>query len=138
MATVDEVVEKYVALRDDVARIESEVKAQTDAIKTKMLLLQGWLMDKATKDGVDSFKTKHGTAFFTTTDFASVADWDEVLKFVREHDAWELLTKGVSKVVVREYLDSTKEVVPGVNYGTKRTLNVRKPGAKAKSETEKE
>jgi hypothetical protein len=41
-----------------------------------------------------------------------------------------MLEKRVSKTAVRAYIDQTKSVPPGVNYGTKLEVNIRKPGAK--------
>ena len=41
-----------------------------------------------------------------------------------------MLTKGVSKVAVRGYIDETKEVPPGVNFGTKIGVSVRRPAKK--------
>jgi hypothetical protein len=50
-----------------------------------------------------------------------------VVKFVKENDAYDMLTKGVSKVAIREYMNETKELPPGVNFGTKIEVQVRKP-----------
>jgi len=61
---------------------------------------------------------------------ADVADWDAVLGFIRENDAYDMLEKRISKVAVRGYIDATKAVPPGVNYGTKLEVNIRKPVAR--------
>jgi len=41
-----------------------------------------------------------------------------------------MLTKSVSKTAVRGHIDEKKTIPPGVNYGTKLEVNIRKPGAK--------
>ena len=64
-------------------------------------------------------------------DFANVADWDAVLTFIRENDAFDMLEKRVSKTAVRGYIDLTKAVPPGITYGTKLSVSVRKPTVKA-------
>lgn len=127
---VDDVVSAYMKLRDKKESMEAAVKEQTKAIKEKMNQLEAWLKEKADADGVTSFKTKHGTAFLTTTDYATVADWDAVLNFIRENEAFDMLEKRVSKIAVRGYIDSNKAVPAGVNYGTKLEINIRKPTAK--------
>ena len=38
-------------------------------------------------------KTPSGTAFITTVDFANVAEWDAVLDFIKENEAWDMLEK---------------------------------------------
>ena len=81
--------------------------------------------------GLTSFKSDYGTAFLTTTDYANVGDWDAVLDFIRDNDAYDMLEKRVSKIAVRGYIEANKAVPPGITYGTKLEVNIRKPGAKA-------
>jgi len=127
---VDQVVAAYITLRNQKDRIEAETKEKVRGIKEKMIKLEGWLMRKADEQGVSSFKTESGTAFVTSVDFAQVADWEEVLEFVKAHEAYDMLERRVSKRAVREYIESNKAVPPGVNYGSKLEVNVRKPTKK--------
>jgi hypothetical protein len=50
-----------------------------------------------------------------------------VLGFIRDNEAFDMLEKRISKVAVRGYIDANKAVPPGVNYGTKLEVNIRKP-----------
>jgi len=129
--TVDTVIDTYLKLRNKKDSIESETKEKVKGIKENMAKLEGWIKEQADKQGVKSFKTDHGTAFLTTTDFAQVADWDAVLSFIKDNDAFDMLEKRVSKTAVRGYIDKNKTVPSGVNYGTRIDVNVRKPVAKA-------
>ena len=129
--TVDKVIDTYLTLRKKKELIEADTKDQVAAIKEKMAKLEGWIQAKSDETGVKSFKTDAGTAFLTTSDFASVGDWDAVLAFVQEHDAYDMLTKGVSKKAVREYIDLNGSVPAGVNFGTKMNVAVRSPAKKA-------
>jgi hypothetical protein len=129
--TVDTVIDTYLKLRNKKESIESETKEKVKGIKENMAKLEGWIKEQADKQGVKSFKTDHGTAFLTTTDFAQVADWDAVLSFIKDNDAFDMLEKRVSKTAVRGYIDKNKTVPSGVNYGTRIDVNVRKPVAKA-------
>jgi hypothetical protein len=125
--TVDEVVAAYIKLRAKKDAMEAEVKAETKKIVEKMDKFEGWLKQQADAQGVTSFKTKHGTAFLKTTDYANVENWDAALAFVLDNKAFDLLNKAVSKVAVRGYIEANKAVPPGVNYGTKIEVEVRKP-----------
>ena len=127
MITVDEVVAAYIKLRDKKAQIKAEAEQKMGEITTKMDKLETWVKQQADTQGVTSFKTKHGTAFLTTTDYANVADWDAILAFVRENEAYDMFEKRISKTAVRGYIEQTKAVPPGVNYGTRIEVNVRKP-----------
>ena len=130
MPTVESVISGYLKLRRKKESIEAEAKERAAEVKEKMVYLEKWLKDKADQDGVSSFKTGSGTAFLTTTDFATVADWYAVLGFVKENEAFEMLEKRVSKNAVREHIEAHSAVPPGVNYGTKLNINIRKPTLK--------
>lgn len=124
---VDQVIAAYMTLRSQKDSIEAATKEKVSGIKAKMEKLEAWIKTQADAQGVTSFKTKHGTAFLTTTDYANVADWDAVLEFIQSKGAFEMLEKRVSKTAVRNYVENDKFVPPGVNYGTKLEVNVRKP-----------
>lgn len=128
--TVDKVVAGYITLRQQKQTIEREAEEKVNAIKANMVKIEAWLLAKANEQGVTSFKTQHGTAFVTTTDFANVADWDAMLSYVKDNEAYDLLEKRVSKTAVRGYIESRGAVPAGVNYGTKLEVNIRKPTAK--------
>lgn len=125
--TVEQVVGTYMKFRRKKEALENQVKEDLAEIKAKMTKLESWLMQKADEDGVTSFKTTAGTAFVTTTDYANVADWDAVLTFIKNHEAFDMLEKRVSKTAVRAHMDETGDVPPGITYGTKVGINVRKP-----------
>jgi len=129
--TVGDVVEAYITLRNRKEIIEADTKEIVVGIKEKMLKLEAWIQAKSDETGVKSFKTDHGTAFLTTSDYASVANWDAVLAFVKENEAWDMLTRGVNKRSVRGYIDANKTVPDGVNFGTRIGVSVRRPVKKA-------
>lgn len=128
--TVDQVIEAYLKYRNRKEALEAEIKDQVKELKDKMAKLEAWIKTKADAEGVTSFKTAHGTAFVTTNDYANVADWDAVLHFIKENDAFDMLEKRVSKNAVRGYIEQNKTVPSGVNYGTRIDVNVRKPVTK--------
>lgn len=129
--TVDSVIAGYLKLRAQKQAIEAKAKEETAGIQASMDKLEAWLKLKAEETGVTSFKTDHGTAFLTTTDYASVADWDAVLEHIKTQGAYDMLEKRVSKTAVRAYIEMNRTVPPGINYGTKLEINVRKPAASA-------
>lgn len=128
---VDQVIAAYLKLRNKKDAIEAEAKERVKGLKDKLSKFEAWLKVRADEQGVTSFKTPHGTAFITTTDFANVADWDATLEFIRANDAYDMLEKRVSKTAVRSYIENDKMVPPGINYGTKVEVNIRKPAASA-------
>lgn len=128
--TVDQVIAGYLKLRDKKSLILTNAKNEAEAIDAQLQKFEAWIKAQADAQGVTSFRTKHGTAFLTTSDYANVADWDAVLDFVKEHGAYDLLEKRISKNAVRGYIDLNKSIPAGVNYGTRLDVNIRKPSAK--------
>jgi len=127
---INDVVAKYIEFRDLKARIKAEAEAETNAITEQMLKLEAWLKQQADQLGTTQFKTPSGTAFFKTEDFTTVADWDAIRDFILANQAYDMLEKRVNKTAIRSYLDEHKQLPPGVNYGTRLVLGVRKPTAK--------
>lgn len=127
---VDQVVAAYMKLRQQKEALEASIKEEVGVIKDKMTKMEAWIKEQADAQGVTSFKTKHGTAFLSTTDYANVADWDAVLNFIQEASAFDMLEKRVSKIAVRGYIEEHKAVPPGINYGTKLEVQIRKPTAR--------
>ncbi len=129
--TIEQVIATYIKFREEKEALEATVKDAIGIIKIKLTHLEAWLQAKAAADGVTSFKTTAGTAFLTTSDYASVADWDAVLKFIKDNDAWDMLEKRVSKNAVRGYIDANKAVPSGVNFGSRVSISVRRPAKTA-------
>ena len=128
---VGDVIRTYMKLRDQKAAIEAETKERVAGLKAKMEKLEAYLKAQMDAQGLTSFKSDYGTAFLTTTDYANVADWDAVIRFIRDNEAYDMLEKRVSKIAVRGYIEANKAVPPGITYGTKLEVNIRKPGAKS-------
>jgi len=125
--TVDAAVAAYIRLRSEKEDIEREMKEQVELVKAKMAKLEAWFQQYLDESGQTSAKTREGTVFVTTTDYARVADWDKVLEFIKTREAYDLLQKRISKDAVRSYIDDSGCVPPGVNYGSKLSVNVRRP-----------
>ena len=133
--SIDKVIQAYLKLRVQKETMDAKHRENIKDIKDKMNKLEGWIKTQADEQGVTSFRTEHGTAFLTTSDYANVADWDSVLRYIQKHEAFDLLEKRVSKMAVRGYIDLHKSVPPGVNYGTAISVSVRKPTVKAEETT---
>lgn len=127
---VETVIAKYVSLRDKKAELKREMEEKTKEIDAALEKLEAYIRLQADEQGVTSFKTSSGTAFLTTVDAAYVADWDAVLKFIRDNQAYDMLEKRVNKTAVRAYIDAMKAVPAGVNYNTRLEVNVRRPSTK--------
>lgn len=123
---------KYVELRDRKAAIEKEAEIQVNKLKVLMDGIEGKLKEIMTTNGVTSLKTPHGTAYIAYRDSASVADWDVLLDFIREKEAWDLLEHRVSKTAVKDRMEEDRNgqfvnpPPPGVNFVRFEGVNIRR------------
>lgn len=123
---IDKVIARYMQFRQERDDIERVAKEKIKTIDASMDKLEAFILAKMEAEGVTTFKTPFGTAFKSTSDFASVSSWDDTLEFIKDQEAWHLLERRVNKIAVREYVDSGS-VPPGVTYGTKVNVSIRRP-----------
>jgi len=124
--TLDDIIGKYIQLRKKKERLVQEHKEKLAIIDGNMETLEAFLLQKMDADGVTSYKTQHGTAFRNTVDQTSVANWEDLIDFIKQNDAYELLNKSVNKTAVRNYLNENLPLPPGVNYTQRMEITVRK------------
>lgn len=122
----DELVRLYVALRDDIAKEKADYENRVADRKAKQLKIEGILLKRLQDAGDEAVRTKYGTAYKNIRTSASVADWDSLLNFVKQEEAWELLTRGVNKTVVEQHVAANGDLPPGVNWGQEVTIGVQR------------
>ena len=125
---IDDVVARYVELRDELDLKRKEYQEFEKDQKEKMERLSMWLRDKSDDLGVNSFNTPHGTAYRSTKTYARVSNWDKVLKFIQDTGNWQMLEKRIGKLPTIEIIDDLG-IEPsdiGVEYGADIDMLVRK------------
>lgn len=125
----DELVQLYIALRDDIAAAKASYESAIADRKAKQDKIEGILLHRFDESGDEAVNTKFGTAYKTTKKYASVADWDSLLNYIRGNEAWELLNRAVNKTVVEQFVAANDELPPGVNWRQEVTLGFRRPKA---------
>ena len=130
MAKIDQVVRKYVQLRDELDAKRNEFREFEKEIKHKLDRLAMFLKEQAEKQGIESFKTPYGTAYQTTKDYVRVGDWEQVIDFIKETGNWQMLEKRIGKLATKEIMEETGSIPPGVEYSQEIDFQVRKPSAK--------
>ncbi len=117
MADIDKLVEQYIVLRDNLASVKKSHKAAMDNISTKILEL-------CDEQNVSSFKTTHGTATKTTTEYFTVTNWGAALDFIIANDLTFMLPQSIKKASLVEYREENGSLPAGVQPGKKVKLNV--------------
>lgn len=122
----DWLVEKYIALRDKKKEITERHKKELEPYNLNLGLMEAALLDILLSNKADNMKLKVGTFYKTTKTSAVVVKWADVLDFIREKDAWELLEARVSSTAAQAILEETKAPIPGVEIKRETSLNVRR------------
>lgn len=123
--TPADMIEKYLALRAKVAKIEARHKEELSPYTTVREQLENLLLAHLNDTGTDSAKCKAGTAYKSTTTSVTVKDWPSTLAYIQEHQLWDLLEARVSKTATVEIMEERKQPVPGVQITRAVVLRVR-------------
>jgi len=125
MPTVDQVVAGYITLRDTKKAIQDRHKEELKQVNANMEKMENWLLQQLNNQHAESIRTTEGTVFKHTRTSAKVVDWDAVLTYIHDNDAWDLLEKRVSKVSVEERAEQG-EAVPGVTITRDTVAQIRR------------
>lgn len=125
-AKLEQIVDKYLQLRDQKKVFKDEYDAKVAEIDAAMERIENYLLAEMQKSGLKNLPTEAGTAYMSTRTSATVADWDSLLHFVKEHELWTMLEKRVSKTAVEEYVAANDDLPPGVNITQAVVVNIRR------------
>lgn len=123
---IDQVIQAYVALRDDLDAMKRRHTDETAPLREKMHKLEVWLQNQLQEQGLQNFKATTGTAFLKEVTSVTVENWEATLPFIKDKDMWDMLEKRVSKSVVEDYIESTGEIPPGVSVKRETVVQVRR------------
>ncbi len=125
--TVDDFVAQYVKLRDFIKKESDAFDERLKPYKDAMALIESQLNQKMLDDGVESFKTEHGTADKTTTLSVKTEDKDSFVRYVIGEQAFELVDFRPLKEGVKEFMERNGDAPPpGVGVALITNVRVRR------------
>lgn len=123
---MEELVEKYIRLRDAKAQLKAEYAQKAAKLDDILDRIESVLLQQFSEFGMESVRTKAGTAYKSTRVSATVADWDSVLAFIKKNDLWQMLEHRVSKQAVEQFKEVNGDLPPGVNWREEVVVNIRR------------
>lgn len=125
---VDELVSKYIALRDKKAEMKKEYEARAAKVIEVMDKIEAVLLKTFEEIGSDSVKTERGTAYKSTRSSASVADRDAYFSWVlADPDERMIFVESrANKTAVEQYKAANDDLPPGLNWREEVVINVRR------------
>ena len=125
----DALAAKYVELRDQVEAIEAEAKTKTAPLKELLGKIELYFKGAAQEEGVESWRTQHGTIYLSRLDSVKLADPAAFMEFVIANEAWDLIEKRAAKTGIRGFVESNHVLPPGAEMTTRIEVNIRRPSA---------
>ncbi len=124
--TDDQIIEKYIALRDKKDAIKKQHTEQLKPYNEVMYAMEMALLDRLNQRGADSTKTKVGTAYISTDTSVTCHAWSQTFDFIQKHEHWELLEARVNKTAALEIMNETGKEIPGVAVRRDQKVNIRR------------
>lgn len=125
--TVDAAMSQRFELVEQIAIIQGRHKNELASLLEVLNMAEQYIKDEMLKGNMQQLKTSAGhMAYFTTKDSVKVGDWDQALAYIKENQAYYLLTQAVNKTSVKEFIEANKAPPPGVEYSSFRDLAWRR------------
>lgn len=121
----DRIIAHYVALRDEVARLDAEHKKQVADLKEQMNLIEAAMQIELDRQGATSIRAGSGTAYKQTIQRVHIEDWDAALAAIVEAGEFGLLEKRLSKNALAEYVKAGN-TIPGASIVDLPKVNIRR------------
>jgi hypothetical protein len=117
----------YIKMRDKKAEIAKAYEAEDAKIQEQMDMVEAELTKMCQELGADSIKTPYGTVYRSVKTQYQVNDWDNMYKFVIEHNIPQVLFKRISTTNMKQFLDENPNLMPiGMNIDNRYTVTVRR------------
>lgn len=117
----------YIKIRDEKAKLSAEYKEKESSLNDQMDKVRLALLNYCKDQGVESVKTSEGVFYRSVRTRYWTSDWEQMHKFVLEHEVPEFLEKRLNQTNVKVFLEENPDVVPkGLNVDSEYTISVRK------------
>jgi hypothetical protein len=123
---VEDVVEQYVKTRDKRSELKAAYEKKDFVLKEAMETMDAWLLAKMDKDEVEAYRTESGTAYISKKVRYTCNDWTSFWGFISKTGRFDFLEKRPCSAPIKEYVEESEQVPPGLDVLTERVVNVRR------------
>ena len=123
---INELIDRYIQLRDKKAQVVRAHEANVARYDEAMAKIEETLAKHMTDSGTDRVGSAAGTAFFSNTRSATVADRDAFFGFLQASDLWHLADIRAAKKQISDYRDEMNDLPPGINWRETRVVRVNR------------
>jgi len=123
---IDDIVEKYVQLRDKKAEFKAEYNQKVAQVDEALTRIEAHLQAKMQEQGLKSLPTSAGTAMLVHKSSATVAEWGSFLDYVKANNLWHMLKQDVNPTAIKEFRIANDDIPPGLNWREAVVVQVRR------------
>jgi phage terminase large subunit GpA-like protein len=125
--TIDVLVKAYINLRTAKDDLRRSYELQDKEMQDQMNMIQSEILSFCKNSGLDSLKTKYGTAMRSVKERYWCTDWDSFRNFVKENDAIDLFEKRIHQTNMKQFMETNPELLPpGMNIEREYSITIRK------------
>lgn len=128
---VEKLVAAYRKLRAAIAEEEEAFEAKVADLKEKLDYVTKELLDVCNEQNADSIRTPAGTVSRRVQTRYWSTDWEQMYKFIEEHNVPFVLEKRIHNGNMKQFLEENPDILPvGLQVDNKYVVQVRKPTEK--------
>lgn len=128
---VEKLVAAYRKLRAAIAEEEEAFEARLAPLKEKLEYVSKELLDICNEQNADSIRTPAGTVSRRVQSRYWSTDWEQMYKFIEEHNVPFVLEKRIHNGNMKQFLEENPDILPvGLQVDNKYVVQVRKPTEK--------
>ena len=120
-------VKVYIKIRDAKETRKKQMEAEIADLDQQLDAVEQELLEICKTTGQDGGKTQHGSFTRSVKTRYWTSDWDSMYKFIREHDAPDLLERRIAQSNFAQFIQENPDKMPaGVNIESKYSITVRR------------
>ena len=122
-----QLVSVYIKIRDAKEIKKKQMEAEIADLDQQLDAVEHELLEICKTTGQDGGKTQHGSFTRAVKTRYWTSDWDSMYKFIREHDAPDLLERRIAQGNFSQFVKENPDNMPaGVNIESKYSITVRR------------
>jgi hypothetical protein len=127
MSDATQLVQVYIKIRDAKDIKKKQMEAEIAELETQLDAVEQELLELCKATGQDGGKTTFGSFTRSVKTRYWTSDWDSMYKFIREHDAPEILERRIAQTNFAQLIKESPDLMPaGVNVESKYSITVRR------------
>jgi hypothetical protein len=117
----------YLKIKAERDKLSAEYKEADDELVSQQGKIKSALLGYLKENDLKSVKTDAGTFYRTVKQKYWTSDWENMHKFILEHEVPEFLDKRLNQKNVKEFLEEHPDLLPkGLNVDAEFALTIRK------------